>query len=124
MITLELTPREIEELEQLEEGCSIEAEYHGLPCFITYTGEIGDMKIGDRNYVLGFFNPTEWRVKESPIVTVTLHVYFDDESYQMTKFRVYKCHVQSALKKCLRDNFPEWKSYRYTVTDQKGRIVK
>ena len=124
MLTIELTPREIAELKTLEEGQAVEADYHGLSCFITYTGEIGDVEIDGRWYVLGFYNPLEWKIRESKIVTVRLYAYFDDKSYDQTSFNCYKCNVRPCVRKVLREIYPEHVSYRYVVIDEKGRIVK
>ena len=124
MLTIELTPREIAELKTLEEGQAVEADYHGLSCFITYTGEIGDVEIDGRWYILGFYNPPEWKIKESKIVTVRLYVYFDDDAYDQKAFSCYKCNVRSCVRKMLKTNYPEYSSYRYVVIDEKGRIVK
>ena len=120
MITLELTPNEISALEALEEGEQIEVEYRGLPCFIVYAPFYGDVEINRRKYTLGFYNPPEWNIKVSPLVNVTLHVYFDDEGYQVRKFSTYKCAVKRAVRRVLLENFPEASSYRYTIADQKG----
>ena len=126
MITLELTPNEICSLSLLEEGETIEVEYHGLPCFIAYYGEAGNVEINGRRYSLGFYDPTEWRIKESKMVNVTVIFHFLNRQSEMRKFRTYHCCVIDAIKRLIKE-VPELRDctdYRYTMTDNQGRLVR
>lgn len=126
MITIELTPNEIYRLEHLEDGQTIEVEYHGLPCFIAYYPDYGNIEINGRRYSLGFFDPTEWKIKESKMVTVNVLFHFRDRDSQWWKFRTYRCCVKDAIEKYIREmpQLSDCTDYRYTMTDDKGRLVR
>ena len=126
MITLELTPNEIASLSLLGEGEQIEVEYHGLPCFIVYTGSIGDYEINGRFYCLGFFNPPEWKIKESKPVIVEVHFHFLHEQTKIRRFKTYRCCVKEAIARVIHSvpDLSGCTDYRYTLTDEEGRLVK
>lgn len=127
MITLELTPKQISDMEALEDGEQIEIDYHGLPCFIVYAPSYGDVEINRRKYTLGFFNPPEWEIKESKLVNVEW--FFTQNGVPCGgggTFQCYKCHLRQhirALSKYVKEHYPMFK-YRYVVTDEQGRLVK
>lgn len=126
MITLELTPTEIEELGRLEDGQTLDVEYNGLPCFIAYYPDYGNVEINGRRYSLGFYDPTEWKIKESKRVTVHIVFHFLHRNTEWRRFKTYRCIVKKAIRQYMRD-FPELSEctdYNYTMFDEKGMLVK
>lgn len=126
MITLELTPGEIASLSLLEEGEQIEVEYHGLPCFIAYYPDSGNVEIKGRRYSLGFYDPTEWKIKVSKLVTVRVVFHFLHRTSEVRSFKAYHCYVKEAIKNYIRET-PELydcTDYAYSLTDDEGRLIK
>ena len=126
MLTIELTPEKIRRLEQLEEGEQIEAEYKGLPCFIAYYPDCGNVEINGRKYSLGIYDPTEWKIKESPIVIVQILFQFLHRDSIVTRFKTYRCCVRQTIENRIKTSPELWDctSYSYVLTDEKGRLIK
>lgn len=126
MLTIELTPEKIRRLEQLKDGEQIEAEYKGLPCFIAYYPDYGNVEINGRKYSLGIYDPTEWKIKVSPVVIIQISFHFLHRDSIVTKLKTYRCCVRQTIEKCIKTSPDLWDctDYHYILTDEEGRIIK